>query len=82
MYVVSEITGKKYATVEQCKQDEHEFIAKKEAEQKKKATEKQRVDAAWVEVTKAIENYVKVIDEVDASLSTELKPFVELMRML
>ena len=76
MYVVSEITGKKYSTVAECERDEMEY--QKKAESQKRETAEQ----AWAEVVEAIEKYVTALDEIDSRLTLDIKPFVELMRRL
>ena len=79
MYIVSEITGKKYATVAECKEDEKVYILKRKAEEKARLTTE--LDEAWERVTESIENYIEVAERIDPETATDMKTMLRFMKM-
>lgn len=79
MYIVSEITGKKYATVAECKEDERIYIAKRKSEEKAKLAAE--LDEAWEKVIESVESYIEVAGRIDPEAITEMKGVLQLMKM-
>lgn len=79
MYIVSEITGKKYATVAECKEDERIYIAKRKSEEKAKLNAE--LNEAWEKVIESVENYIEVAGRIDPEAITEMKGVLQLMKM-
>ena len=79
MYVVSEITGKKYPTVEACVADEK----KVEAERKiaERAEKEKKLDAAWDELVGAVEKFASIAEEIDPNIVVNIKPLIRLMKI-
>ena len=73
MYVVSELTGQRYKTVEECLKAEEAF--KIELEKKKKAEEERRVAEAkrQKEIDDAYEKALKACDEYLKLVGIEIK---------
>ena len=79
MYVVSEITGKRYKTVTECEVAEKQYLEqKKRAEDKEK---REKLDKAWEKVVEAMDNFIEASEEVNSKSASEIKPLVELLRM-
>ncbi len=79
MYIVSEITGKKYATVAECKEDERIYIAKRKSEEKAKLAVE--LNEAWDKVTESVENYIEVAERIDPEAVIDMKGVLQLMKM-
>ena len=79
MYIVSEITGKKYATVAECKEDERIYIARRKSEEKAKLTAE--LDEAWEKVTDSIENYIEIAERIDPEAVADMKTILRFMKM-
>ena len=79
MYIVSEITGKKYATVAECKEDERTYIAKRKSEEKAKLAAE--LDEAWEKVTDSIESYIEIAERIDPEAVTDVKTMLRFMKM-
>lgn len=80
MYVVSELTGKRYATVDECARDERAYRDKKEAERIEKEKLQKKFDEAWEGVIKALDNFAKVANEVEPN-SSDVKELINLLKM-
>lgn len=78
MYVVSEITGKKYPSVEACLADEKKVKSRQEEE--KKQRQLKALDAAWDEVVKAVENFTALAESIDPNSVSDIKPLISLMK--
>lgn len=79
MYVVSEITGKKYPSVEACLADEAKVKSRQEEEEKRERQLK-ALDVAWDEVVKAIENFTALAESIDPNSVSDIKPLISLMK--
>ena len=66
MIIMSEITGGKYKTVDECLAAEKTFLDKKAAEEKAKAEKQKKINDAYDKAIKACEEYFKLVGiEVD-----------------
>lgn len=66
MIIMSEITGGKYKTVDECLAAEKAFLDKKAAEEKAKAEKQKKINDAYDKAVKACEEYLKLVEiEVD-----------------
>ena len=83
MYVVSEVTGKRYATIEEAVADERMILAeeakREEEEREKKMAE---LEKAWEELFFAMDKFVTVAEKIDPKMVVEVKPMVQLMKTL
>lgn len=60
MIIISELTGKEYETVEECKEAEEIFLKKKEEEKKIKKAHEEELDKAYKEAIAACDKYLKL----------------------
>lgn len=83
MYVVSEVTGKKYATMEEAVADERRILAE-EAKREEEEREKNmaELDKAWEELFFAMDKFVTAAEKVDPKMVVDVKPMVQLMKTL
>lgn len=66
MIISSELTGKQYKSVEECLEDEKNFLRKKEEEKKAKEEHEKALNKAYEEAVAACERYFKLAGiEVD-----------------
>lgn len=83
MYVVSEVTGKRYATIEEAVADERMILAeeakREEEEREKKMAE---LDKAWEELFFAMDKFITAAEKVDPKMVVEVKPMVQFMKTL
>lgn len=61
MYILSEITGKEYKSVDECLADEKEFLRKQEEEEKAKKAHDEEVAKAYDEAVAACERYFELL---------------------
>lgn len=80
MYVVSEITGKRYSTIEEAEADEKRIFAQKEAEEK--AKKMAELDKAWEKVVSSTDEFVKIAEEIDPRIVVDVKSILEMMKMI
>lgn len=80
MYVVSEITGKKYATVAECKEDEKIYIAKRKAAETAKM--EAELDEAWENVVKAVDNFIEAAERINPDQVADIKAVMKLMKLI
>lgn len=83
MYVVSEITGKKYPTVEACIADERKIEAERKAQERAKADVEniKRLDDAWYELIESMEHFIDVADEINPGIVEDVKPLIRVMKL-
>lgn len=74
MYVVSEITGKRYATVDECVADEKEY------NRARKEKNKMRLNKAWDDMIAAMDTFANIAEEVDEDSGAELKALLEIIK--
>ena len=79
MYVVSEITGKKYPTVEACVADEKKVEAGRKIAER--AEKEKKLDAAWDELAGAVEKFASIAEEIDPNIVVNIKPLIRLMKI-
>jgi hypothetical protein len=60
MIIISELTGKEYKTVEECKEAEEIFLKKKEEEAKAKKAHEEELDKAYEEAIAACDRYLRL----------------------
>lgn len=61
MIISSELTGKRYKTVEECLEAEKEFLRKKEEEKKAKEAQQAAIDKAYEEAVAACDKYFELV---------------------
>ena len=76
MYVVSEITGKRYATVDECVADEREYVRKQDAKKL------ERLDNAWKKVINAAEEFYVVVAEIEPERTEEIEMLLRVMKSI
>lgn len=81
MYVVSEITGKRYSTVEECQVDEIRYNREKAEKERKRKEDQERLDKAWNGITKAIDNFISIAQEIDPNSCEDLKDVIQYLRL-
>ena len=83
MYVVSEVTGKKYPTVEACIADERKVEAERKAQERAKADAEnmKRLDDAWDKLIESMEHFVNVADEINPEIVEDVKPLIRIMKL-
>ena len=61
MIISSELTGKRYKTVEECLEAEKEFLRRKEEEKKAKEAQQAAIDKAYEEAVAACDKYFELV---------------------
>lgn len=69
MIISSELTGKKYKTVEECLEAEKEFLRRKEEEKKAKEAHQAAIDKAYDEAVAACDKYFELVG-IDLDMET------------
>lgn len=82
MYIVSEITGKRYDTIEEAQRAETEYIKKRDAERAVKKKLEKELDDAWNEVIKAIDKFLEIGNKIEPGVSNEAKGLIDLMKTI
>lgn len=60
MIIISELTGEKYKTVEECQKAEENFLKEKKEQAKAKQAHREALDKAYNEAIEACERYLKL----------------------
>ena len=83
MYVVSEITGKKYPTVEACIADERKVEVERKAQERAKvdAENMKRLDDAWYEFIESMENFISIAEEINPEIAEDVRPLIQVMKL-
>lgn len=61
MIISSELTGKRYKTVEECLEAEREFLRKEEEKKKAKEAQQAAIDKAYDEAVAACDKYFELV---------------------
>lgn len=79
MYVVSEVTGKKYSSWDEAVQDEKKVL-EEQARKRQEDADMKAMDKAWDEIISSIEKFISLAEKYEPTLAAEVDNVVQILK--